>query len=64
MTEQILVDVAQATELRVLSLRYFNPVGVDPWLRTGLQIMEPTHALGRLITARSTGGPFTITGTQ
>ncbi|MGH3866109.1 MAG: NAD-dependent epimerase/dehydratase family protein [Pseudonocardiaceae bacterium] len=64
MAEQILTDVAEATELRVLSLRYFNPIGADPQLRTGLQIMEPTHALGRLIIAYSTGGPFTITGTQ
>ena len=64
MAEQILTDVAEATELRVLSLRYFNPIGADPQLRTGLQIMAPTHALGRLITAHSTGGPFTITGTQ
>ncbi|MGB6165375.1 MAG: UDP-glucose 4-epimerase GalE [Pseudonocardiaceae bacterium] len=64
MAEQILTDVAEATELRVLSLRYFNPIGADPQLRTGLQIMAPTHALGRLITAHSTGEPFTITGTQ
>jgi UDP-glucose 4-epimerase len=64
MTEQILADVAEATDLRLLSLRYFNPVGADPQLRTGLQIVAPTHALGQLITAYTTGRPFTLTGTD
>ncbi len=30
-------DIAAGTPLRVLSLRYFNPIGADPQLRTGLQ---------------------------
>ena len=64
MTEQILADVSAATDLRVLSLRYFNPIGADPALRTGLALPLPTHALGRLITARAAGEPFTIAGTD
>jgi len=52
------------TGLRVLSLRYFNPIGADPLLRTGLQHHLPTHALGRLITAHRFGAPFTVTGTD
>jgi UDP-glucose 4-epimerase len=64
MAEQILADVTEATDLRLLSLRYFNPIGADPQLRTGLQIIAPTHALGRLITAYTTGQPFTLTGTN
>ena len=51
-----------ATELRALSLRYFNPIGADPQLRTGLQVKRPTHLLGKLIEAAETGGEFTITG--
>ncbi|WP_435768488.1 UDP-glucose 4-epimerase GalE [Nocardioides sp. SYSU DS0651] len=60
--ERMLADVAAATELRVLSLRYFNPVGVDPLLRTGLPASSPSHALGALVRAHRTGTPFTITG--
>lgn len=60
--EQILHDTACATPLRVLSLRYFNPVGADPKLRTGLQVRSPTHALGKLLTAAEEGSEFQITG--
>jgi UDP-glucose 4-epimerase len=60
--EDMLREVAAATPLRVMSLRYFNPVGSDPHFRTGLQIKEPTHALGRLIELTSRGRPFVITG--
>lgn len=62
MLEEMLGDVAAAEPLRVLSLRYFNPIGADPSLRTGLQAPYPSHALGRLIQARQTGRPFTLTG--
>ncbi|WP_183101443.1 UDP-glucose 4-epimerase GalE [Nocardioides pelophilus] len=60
--EGMLADLAEATDLRVLSLRYFNPVGADPLLRTGLQLRAPTHALGRLVEAHRAGVPFAITG--
>jgi UDP-glucose 4-epimerase len=62
--EQILADISAATALRVLSLRYFNPIGADPALRTGLQHRLPSHALGKLITAHESGTPFTLTGTD
>jgi UDP-glucose 4-epimerase len=48
----------------VLSLRYFNPIGADPQLRTGLQNPLPSHALGRLISAHEAGEAFTVTGTD
>lgn len=64
MTEQILADIAEATDMRVLSLRYFNPIGADPKLRTGLQLPAPTHALGQLISAHAESRTFTITGTD
>ncbi|MEQ7126880.1 UDP-glucose 4-epimerase GalE [Actinopolymorpha sp. B11F2] len=64
MVERVLADAASALPLRVISLRYFNPVGADPLLRTGLQSPAPTHALGKLIEAYESGTPFTITGTD
>ena len=62
--EAMLCDVAAGTELRLLSLRYFNPIGADPLLRTGLQLPRPTHLLGRLIEAAGTGTEFLVTGTD
>ncbi len=57
-------DIAAAHPLRVLSLRYFNPIGADPKMRTGLQLRRPTHALGKLIQAAEEDVPFAITGTD
>lgn len=62
--EQMFADIAAGTPLRVLSLRYFNPIGADPKLRTGLQTRYPTHALGKLIEASESGQPFQVTGTD
>jgi UDP-glucose 4-epimerase len=62
MTERILSDASHAFPLRVMSLRFFNPIGADPQLRTGLQNPNPSHALGKLIEAYQSGGSFTITG--
>lgn len=62
--EAMLRDVAAATDLRALSLRYFNPIGADPQLRTGLQVKRPTHLLGKLIEAAESGAEFSITGTD
>ncbi|MFJ2095491.1 UDP-glucose 4-epimerase GalE [Streptomyces sp. NPDC087901] len=64
MCEAMLADIAAAQPLRVLSLRYFNPIGADPKLRTGLQLRRPSHALGMLISAHEAGIPFRITGTD
>jgi UDP-glucose 4-epimerase len=62
--EQMFADIAAAEPLNLMSLRYFNPIGADPQLRTGLQVREPTHALGRIILAMQAGEPFRITGTD
>ena len=64
MVETILRDVCATGTFSAISLRYFNPVGADPQLRTGLQTARPTHALGKLIEAYENGVPFTITGTD
>jgi UDP-glucose 4-epimerase len=60
--ELFLADVAAATGMRVLSLRYFNPIGADPLLRTGLQLPAPSHAVGKLLEAHQAGTPFHVTG--
>ena len=59
--EQVLADLADASDLRVVSLRYFNPIGADPWLRTGPREQSPS-VLGRLVEAHRTGKPFAVTG--
>lgn len=62
MMEEILADTCAATALRGVSLRYFNPVGADPQLRTGLQVRRPTHLLGKLLTAAENDEEFLLTG--
>ena len=62
--EAMLADIAASQPIRVLSLRYFNPIGADPKMRTGLQLRQPTHALGKIIQAAEEGLPFLITGTD
>ena len=63
MMEQVLVDLAAATSLRALILRYFNPIGSDPGLNTGIYVREPSHVLGQLVlTAQGLKDAFTITG--
>ena len=62
--EAMLADIAASQPVRVLSLRYFNPIGADPKMRTGLQLRQPTHALGKIIQAAEEGLPFLITGTD
>lgn len=62
--EAMFVDIAATQPIRVLSLRYFNPIGADPALRSGLALRRPSHALGKMIEARDEGTPFLITGTE
>ncbi len=64
MVEQVLADVTAAGAISAVSLRYFNPIGADPRLRTGIPVPEPSHALGRLIHAWETRVPFRITGVE
>ena len=62
--EAMFADIAAAQPIRVLSLRYFNPIGADPKMRTGLQLARPTHAIGQMIEADEEGVPFLISGTD
>ncbi|MFI9554202.1 UDP-glucose 4-epimerase GalE [Nonomuraea endophytica] len=61
--EAMFADVAATQPIDVLSLRYFNPIGADPKMRTGLQLRRPSHALGKMIEAYEQGESFQITGT-
>ncbi|WP_327087584.1 UDP-glucose 4-epimerase GalE [Nonomuraea sp. NBC_01738] len=62
--EQMFADIAATQPIGILSLRYFNPIGADPKMRTGLQLPSPSHALGKLIQAHEQRIPFQITGTS
>jgi UDP-glucose 4-epimerase len=65
MMEQALQDMAMATDLRAIILRYFNPIGSDPDLESGVYVKEPSHVLGQLVlAARGQTDSFAITGTE
>jgi UDP-glucose 4-epimerase len=61
--ESILKDFCVAYPLKCISLRYFNPIGADPKLRTGPHNQYPSHLLGKLIeTAMGRADVFNLTG--
>lgn len=65
MMEMILSDFCAAYGMQGIALRYFNPIGADPQMRSGLHVASPTHALGRLVDVQlGKLDCFTITGTD
>ena len=65
MMEMILRDFCIAYGMRGVALRYFNPIGADPKMRSGLHTEGATHALGRLVDVQlGKLEKFTITGTD
>jgi UDP-glucose 4-epimerase len=65
MMEMILKDFCQAYGMRGIALRYFNPIGADPKMRSGIHVENPTHVLGKLVdTAMGRLPQFELTGTQ
>jgi UDP-glucose 4-epimerase len=65
MMEMVLQDLAAATALRAMILRYFNPIGADPDLRHGIHVRQPSHVLGQLVlAAQGRRDAFAITGTD
>jgi UDP-glucose 4-epimerase len=65
MMEMVLRDFCGAYGLKGIALRYFNPIGADPKMRTGAYVKEPTHVLGRLVSVALGKIPcFEITGTN
>ena len=65
MMEMVLEDFCLAYGMRGIALRYFNPIGADPQMRSGLPSATPSHALGKLVSVANGEEPvFKITGTD
>lgn len=65
MMEMVLKDFTHAYALKGIALRYFNPIGADPQLRSGMHIEKPSHILGKLVEVAMGVSPvFNITGTN
>jgi UDP-glucose 4-epimerase len=61
--EMILADMAASTPMRAIILRYFNPIGSDPCLHSGVYVRAPSHALGQIVmAARGQREAFMVTG--
>jgi len=65
MMEMVLRDYCAAYGMKGIALRYFNPIGADPKMRSGIHVQYPTHVLGKLVdTAQGRLPEFQITGTH
>ena len=65
MMEMILRDFCAAYGMQGIALRYFNPIGADPKMRSGLHVTNPSHVLGRLVDVQlGKLEQFVITGTD
>jgi UDP-glucose 4-epimerase len=60
----VLEDFCKAYQsMQGIALRYFNPIGADPQLRSGIHIKNPSLVLGKLVdTALGNQPHFEITG--
>ena len=61
-TEMVLEDLAAAHGLKAVALRYFNPIGADPKLRSGQEKLQIVNIL--VDVARGIRPMFQITGTD
>lgn len=65
MMEMILKDFCSAYGMQGIALRYFNPIGSDPKMRTGLHIQHPSHLIGKLVeVAMGRESVFNLTGIE
>jgi UDP-glucose 4-epimerase len=65
MMELVLKDFCLAYGMKGIALRYFNPIGADPKMRSGIHVKNPTHVLGKLVeTVQGKLPVFQITGTH
>ena len=63
MMEMVLQDFCHAYGMHGIALRYFNPIGADPKLRSGSHVQFPSHVLAKLLEAASSDETvFNITG--
>ncbi|MCY4655034.1 MAG: UDP-glucose 4-epimerase GalE [Dehalococcoidia bacterium] len=65
MTEMMLEDMAAGYGLKAISLRYFNPIGADPRMRSGQVQREATQIVNVLVSVANGDRPiFQVTGTD
>jgi UDP-glucose 4-epimerase len=65
MMEMILRDFCEAYGMQGIALRYFNPIGADPKMRSGIHVQRPTHVLGKMVeAAQGRLEAFEITGSD
>jgi UDP-glucose 4-epimerase len=63
MMEMVLQDFCAAYGMRGIALRYFNPIGADPKMRSGIHVEQPSHVLGKLVDVAQGRLPeFVLTG--
>jgi len=61
--EMILRDFCRAYEMKCIALRYFNPIGADPLLRSGIQPKNPHSIVKHLLEVMNgDAGSFVIHG--
>jgi UDP-glucose 4-epimerase len=65
MMEMVLRDFCTSYGMHGIALRYFNPIGADPKMRTGIHVAQPTHVLGKMVDVALGKLPyFQLTGTE
>ncbi|MDA8123799.1 MAG: UDP-glucose 4-epimerase GalE [Deltaproteobacteria bacterium] len=65
MIEQVLADLARATDFRYAALRYFNVAGADPEARIGQAYRSATHLITRALkTAKGEYPQLAVYGTD
>jgi UDP-glucose 4-epimerase len=65
MIETLLEDLCAADPLSGVALRYFNPIGADPKMRSGQYLAQPSHVLAKMMqTAKGAEPYFSVTGTD
>ncbi|MFB9995358.1 UDP-glucose 4-epimerase GalE [Deinococcus oregonensis] len=63
MFETVLQDICIESDASAVALRYFNPIGADPAMRSGPYKADPSHILGKLTALAAVhGGEFVING--
>jgi len=63
--EMAIKDFCHAYSMKGISLRYFNPIGADPKMRSGPDNKNPSHVIGKLSEASQTSNSeFNVTGSE
>ena len=63
--EMAIKDFCHAYNMNGISLRYFNPIGADPKMRSGPSNDNPSHVIGKLSEAtRTSNRAFNVTGSD